>query len=197
MMMMEMERTVTGMEVTVKLTMSWKEQRHRSHMDLFQSQCFHLVTMMMMEMERTVTGMEVTVKLTMSAKVKKGVNIIGVRASSPSLWDVKESMDSTGKYAPAVIICQKKSSGSENSVDSASYEVMQIDIEVEEPSDMPATQLVTWQVEYPGGITSDLGVSKIYVSQKDLVGVIPLAMVRKSLPWAVNTELRGRESPTL
>lgn len=56
---------------------------------------------------------------------------------------------------------------------------MQIDVEVEEPSDLPATQLVTWQVEYPGDITSDLGVSKIYVSPKDLIGVVPLAMVSK------------------
>lgn len=66
-----------------------------------------------------------------------------------------------------------------HSVDDASYEVMKIDIEVEAPSDPPTTQLVTWQVEYPGEITSDLGVSKIYVSQKDLIGVIPLAMVSK------------------
>lgn len=68
-----------------------------------------------------------------------------------------------------------------HSVDGASYEVMKIDIEIEAPSDPPTTQLVTWQVEYPGEITSDLGVSKIYVSQKDLIGVIPLAMVRKHL----------------
>lgn len=47
------------------------------------------------------------------AKVKKGVSIIGVRASSPSIWDVKQSSEYTGKYAPAVIICQKKSAGSE------------------------------------------------------------------------------------
>lgn len=79
-----------------------------------------------------------------------------------------------------------------HSVDAASYEVMKIDIEIEAPSDPPTTQLVTWQVEYPGEITSDLGVSKIYVSQKDLIGVIPLAMVREHLAelgmgslWAV------------
>ncbi|KAL6049723.1 hypothetical protein STEG23_021236, partial [Scotinomys teguina] len=47
------------------------------------------------------------------AKVKKGVSIIGVRASSPSIWDVKQSSEYTGKYAPAVIICQKKSASSE------------------------------------------------------------------------------------
>lgn len=47
------------------------------------------------------------------AKVKKGVSIVGVRASSPAIWDVKQSSEYTGKYAPAVLICQKKSAGSE------------------------------------------------------------------------------------
>lgn len=74
---------------------------------------------------------------------------------------------------------------------------MQIDVEIEEPSDPPATQLVTWQVEYPGDITSDLGVSKIYVSQKDLIGIIPLAMVRMSPPGTVNAELGGRKESAL
>ncbi|XP_072578758.1 transmembrane protein 132D isoform X1 [Vulpes vulpes] len=126
-------------------------------------------------------------RFTLRAKVKKGVSIVGVRASSPSIWEVTEGTEYTGKYAPAVIVCQKKSASSENSVDGASYEVMQIDIEIEEPSDPPATQLVTWQVEYPGDITSDLGVSKIYVSHKDLMGVIPLAMEAEILNTAILT----------
>uniref|UniRef100_A0A8C3IM64 T132D protein n=1 Tax=Chrysemys picta bellii TaxID=8478 RepID=A0A8C3IM64_CHRPI len=110
---------------------------------------------------------------TLRAKVKKGVNIFSVRASSPYLWDIRESVDYTGKYAPAVIVCQRKSATSENS---PSSEIMQIDFEIEDLSDQPGTQLITWQVEYPGDTTSDLGVSKIYISQKDLVGVLPLAM---------------------
>ncbi|XP_063081541.1 transmembrane protein 132D isoform X2 [Cavia porcellus] len=126
-------------------------------------------------------------RFTLRAKVKKGVSIAGIRASSPSVWDVKESSESTGKYAPAVIVCHKKSASAANSADSSSEEVMQIDVEVEEPSDPLATQLVTWQVEYPGDITSDLGVSKIYVSQKDLVAVIPLAMEAEILNTAVLT----------
>ncbi|ELK14248.1 Transmembrane protein 132D [Pteropus alecto] len=64
---------------------------------------------------------------------------------------------------------------------------MQIDVQIGEPSDPPATQLVTWQVEYPGDVTSDLGISRIYVSQKDLVGVIPLAMETEILNTAVLT----------
>ncbi|XP_042767094.1 transmembrane protein 132D-like [Panthera leo] len=123
----------------------------------------------------------------MVAKVKKGVSVVGVRASSPSIWEVTEGTEHTGKYAPAVILCQKKSAGSETGVDDASDEVMQVDVQIEEPSDPPATQLVTWQVEYPGDITSDLGVSKIYVSPKDLMGVIPLAMEAEILNTAILT----------
>ncbi|XP_009573421.1 PREDICTED: transmembrane protein 132D-like, partial [Fulmarus glacialis] len=85
-------------------------------------------------------------------------------------------MDYTGKYAPAVIVCQRKSVASENSADGPSSEIMQIDFEIEDLTDLPGTQLITWQVEYPGDTTSELGISKIYVSQKDLVGVLPLAM---------------------
>ncbi|KAM6155793.1 transmembrane protein 132D [Rhynchocyon petersi] len=124
---------------------------------------------------------------TLRAKVKKGVSIVGVRASSPSIWDVRESTEHRGKYAPAVIVCRRRPGTSENRADNASHEVMQIDVAVEEPSDPPATQLVTWQVEYPGGLTSDLGVSKIYVSPKDLVGVIPLAMEAEILNTAMLT----------
>lgn len=70
-----------------------------------------------------------------------------------------------------------------SSADGPSSEIMQIDFEIEDLTDLPETQLITWQVEYPGDTTSDLGVSKIYVSQKDLVGVLPLAMVRDCLAF--------------
>lgn len=69
------------------------------------------------------------------------------------------------------------------SADGPSSEIMQIDFEIEDLTDLPETQLITWQVEYPGDTTSDLGISKIYVNQKDLVGVLPLAMVRNCLTF--------------
>ncbi|XP_058137194.1 transmembrane protein 132D [Dasypus novemcinctus] len=126
-------------------------------------------------------------RFTLRAKVKRGVNIIGVRASSPAIWEVRESSEYTGKHAPAVIVCQKKSPGSEDSANSAAHEIMQVDVEIEEPGDPPATQLVTWQVEYPGEVTSDLGVSKIYVGQEDLIAVVPLAMEAEILNTAILT----------
>lgn len=66
-----------------------------------------------------------------------------------------------------------------------------MDVEIEAPGDPPATQLVTWQVEYPGDVVSDLGVSKIYVSHQDLVGIVPLAMVSASPGRATGLGVRG------
>ncbi|NWR53004.1 T132D protein, partial [Regulus satrapa] len=120
------------------------------------------------------------------AKVKKGVNVFSVRASSPYSWDIRESGDYTGKYAPAVVVCQRKSAA-DNSAEGPASEIMQIDFEIEDLTDLPETQLITWQVEYPGDTTSDLGISKIYVSQKDLVGVLPLAMEAEILNTAILT----------
>ncbi|NXH83368.1 T132D protein, partial [Edolisoma coerulescens] len=126
-------------------------------------------------------------QFTLRAKVKRGVKVFSVRASSPYLWDIRESVDHSGKSAPAVVVCQRKSAASENSADGPSSEIMQIDFEIEDLADLPETQLITWQVEYPGDTTSDLGVSKIYVSQKDLVGVLPLAMEAEILNTAILT----------
>ncbi|NXS81419.1 T132D protein, partial [Erpornis zantholeuca] len=126
-------------------------------------------------------------QFTLRAKVKKGVNVFSVRASSPYLWDIRESVDYTGRSAPAVVVCQRKSAASQHSEDGPSSEIMQIDFEIEDLPDLPETQLITWQVEYPGDTTSDLGISKIYVSQKDLVGVLPLAMEAEILNTAILT----------
>ncbi|XP_061459492.1 transmembrane protein 132D-like isoform X2 [Rhineura floridana] len=126
-------------------------------------------------------------QFTLRAKVKKGVNVFSIRASNPYTWDIQKSMDYIGKYAPAVIFCQRKAPPLGKSTDAPPSEIMQIDFEIEDLSELPGTQLITWQVEYPGDRTSDLGISKIYVSQKDLVGVLPLAMEAEILNTAILT----------
>ncbi|OWK51262.1 Transmembrane protein 132D [Lonchura striata] len=124
-------------------------------------------------------------QFTLRAKVKRGVKVSGVRGSSPWLWDVRERVDGAGKHAPAVL-CQRRPAAP-HSAEGPASEIMQIDFEIEELADLPETQLITWQVEYPGDTTSDLGISKIYVSQKELVGVLPLAMEAEILNTAVLT----------
>lgn len=58
------------------------------------------------------------------------------------------------------------------------YEMFQIDFRIGSATDPSGVQIITWQVEYPGQTVSELGVSKVYVSERDIVAVIPLAMVR-------------------
>ncbi|NXR80027.1 T132D protein, partial [Pycnonotus jocosus] len=126
-------------------------------------------------------------RFTLRAKVQKGVTVLGVRASSPQLWDITESGDRSGPSAPAAVLCQRKSAASDNSAEGPSSEIMQIEFEIEELSEPPGTQLITWQVEYPGDTTSDLGISKIFVSHKELLGVLPLAMEAEILNTAILT----------
>jgi hypothetical protein len=60
-------------------------------------------------------------------------------------------------------------------------EVVQMNFEIASFSSLSGTQPITWQVEYPRKGTTDIAVSEIFISQKDLVGIVPLAMVSVSL----------------
>ena len=50
-------------------------------------------------------------------------------------------------------------------------------------SSLSGTQPITWQVEYPHTGTTDVAASEIFVSQKDLVGIVPFAMVSLGGSW--------------
>ena len=53
-----------------------------------------------------------------------------------------------------------------------------MNFEIASFSSLSGSQPITWQVEYPRRGTTDIAVSEIFISQKDLVGIVPLAMVR-------------------
>uniref|UniRef100_A0A803K003 Transmembrane protein 132D n=2 Tax=Xenopus tropicalis TaxID=8364 RepID=A0A803K003_XENTR len=125
-------------------------------------------------------------KFKLRAKVTEGVNLIGIRTTS-RVWDAKENLDLPGKLSPVVIDCQRISSLSESSIDETFYEIFQIDFRIGSVSDPSGIQIITWQVEYFGQSLSELGVSKIYVNEKDIVGVIPIAMEPEILNTAILT----------
>ncbi|XP_030872889.1 transmembrane protein 132C-like [Leptonychotes weddellii] len=54
-------------------------------------------------------------------------------------------------------------------------EVMQMNFEIASFSSLSGTQPIAWQVEYPRRATTDSAVSEIFISQKDLAGIVPLA----------------------
>ncbi|KAM9330876.1 transmembrane protein 132D [Gastrophryne carolinensis] len=125
-------------------------------------------------------------KFKLRAKLTEGVSIFGLRTSS-HLWDVTENMDFPGKLSPVVINCQRKYPLSDNNPGENFYEVFQIDFRIGSSTDPSGVQIITWQVEYPGQTVSEPGLSKIYVSEKDIAAVIPLAMEAEILNTAILT----------
>lgn len=66
-----------------------------------------------------------------------------------------------------------------------SYEVMQLEFEVDNVIDLVPTQTLHWNVEYPVGAQKPSSqtekVSHLYISNADIQGIVPLAEVRGEL----------------
>uniref|UniRef100_A0A8C3GVB8 Transmembrane protein 132B n=1 Tax=Corvus moneduloides TaxID=1196302 RepID=A0A8C3GVB8_CORMO len=69
-----------------------------------------------------------------------------------------------------------------------SYEILQMDFEIDNASSLAGAQQITWQVEYPrDDSVSELMVSEIFVSRTMFVGIVPLAMDTEILNTAILT----------
>ncbi|EOB02331.1 Transmembrane protein 132C, partial [Anas platyrhynchos] len=121
------------------------------------------------------------------AKVKKGVNILSAKTSDPQQWDVKQEVGNGGKHSTATVICQRIAPSSRNRSNSLFNEVVQMNFEIASFSSLSGTQPITWQVEYPRKGTTDITLSEIFICQKDLVGIVPLAMDTEILNTAILT----------
>uniref|UniRef100_H0WQ61 Transmembrane protein 132C n=2 Tax=Otolemur garnettii TaxID=30611 RepID=H0WQ61_OTOGA len=121
------------------------------------------------------------------AKVKKGVNILSAQTSEPRQWGIQQELGSGGKHVTATVICQRLGSSARNRSSSLFNEVAQMNFEIASFSSLSGTQPITWQVEYPRKGTTDIAVSEIFISQKDLVGIVPLAMDTEILNTAILT----------
>ncbi|XP_037673161.1 transmembrane protein 132C [Choloepus didactylus] len=135
----------------------------------------------------TVTSNSTVDLFILRAKVKKGVNILGARPSEPGQWDIRQETGSGGgKHASTTVVCQRR--GVSHARNSSSFnEVVQMNFEIASFSSLSGSQPITWQVEYPRKGTTDIAVSEIFVSQKDLVGIVPLAMDSEILNTAILT----------
>lgn len=78
-----------------------------------------------------------------------------------------------------------------------SYEVMQLEFEVDNVINLVPTQTLHWNVEYPAGVpTASRQVEKVshlYISNTDIQGIVPLAEVRGgSSVISVNADINGK-----
>lgn len=70
-------------------------------------------------------------------------------------------------------------------LESPSYEVMQLEFEVDNVINLVPTQTLHWNVEYITGTQTSSRqtekVSHLYISNADIQGIVPLAQVRDDL----------------
>ncbi|XP_043924280.1 transmembrane protein 132C [Protopterus annectens] len=125
-------------------------------------------------------------QFTLRVKVKKGVNIIRVLATNLNVWDVKQEMGNGGRHSSATIIC-RKIAPNPRSRDIPLVEILQMDFEINGVSSLSGTQTITWQAEYLGKGMTDQVTSEVFVTQKDVVGIVALAMDSEILNTAILT----------
>lgn len=57
------------------------------------------------------------------------------------------------------------------------YEVMSVDFEIDNFISLRTTQAIRWQVEYPTTGLQAEALSYVFISQRDIQGIVPLAEV--------------------
>ncbi|XP_026715492.1 transmembrane protein 132C isoform X1 [Athene cunicularia] len=115
-----------------------------------------------------------------------GVKIMDIRVSDADQWGVQEETDSA--RTTATVTCMHNDPSAENRANMSSYEILQMDFEIDNTSSLAGAQQITWQVEYPrDDSVSELVVSEIFVSRTMFVGIVPLAMDTEVLNTAILT----------
>uniref|UniRef100_A0A803TJF9 Transmembrane protein 132B n=1 Tax=Anolis carolinensis TaxID=28377 RepID=A0A803TJF9_ANOCA len=129
-----------------------------------------------------------TDQFTLRIKAAPGVKIIDIRVSDPDQWGVQQDVDNGRTQTTATIVCERFDPTTESRVNVSSYEILQMDFEIDNSSGLVGVQQITWQVEYPRDDTvSELVVSEIFVSQATFSGIVPLAMDTEVLNTAILT----------
>ncbi|XP_042297301.1 transmembrane protein 132C [Sceloporus undulatus] len=135
----------------------------------------------------TVTNNVTVDQFILRAKVKKGVNILSAKASDPRQWDLTQEIGNGGKHSTTTVMCQRIMQTPRSRNNNMFSEVVRLNFEIASFSSLSGTQPITWQVEYPRKRTTDTALSEIFICQKDLVGIVPLAMDTEILNTAILT----------
>ncbi|KAM9393913.1 transmembrane protein 132C [Pholidichthys leucotaenia] len=123
---------------------------------------------------------------------QSGINFLAVKPSNLVPWEIKQEM-APGSSSLAVM-CQRKASSTFERLDSPSYEVMQLEFEVDNVINLVPTQTLHWTVEYPGNPQTASRqtekVSHLYISSADIQGIVPLAEDTEVVNTAILTGRR-------
>ncbi|XP_078141503.1 transmembrane protein 132C [Centroberyx gerrardi] len=131
-------------------------------------------------------------QFTLRAWFQSGINFLAVKPSNLVAWEIKQEM-APGSSSLAVM-CQRKSSSTAERLDGPSYEVMQLDFEVDNVINLVPTQTLHWNVEYPAGTQAAARhtekVSHLFISNADIQGIVPLAEDTEVVNTAILTGRR-------
>ncbi|KAI5622155.1 transmembrane protein 132C isoform X2, partial [Silurus asotus] len=126
---------------------------------------------------------------TLRVKLKDGVTFLGARPCNPMLWMISQDARVEG-HRVVTLHCRKKESSYAQRVEPGWQRVVQVDLEMDVIVDSVGSGIISWMVEYPGiRATSDETETKIHIVQRELAGIVPLAMDTEILNTAV---LNGR-----
>ncbi|KAF5893683.1 transmembrane protein, partial [Clarias magur] len=129
-----------------------------------------------------------TEQLTLRAQYGEGINFVTVKPSNLATWEIKQEV--APGSASFSIFCARKTSSSNERMDGSFEEVMLVDFEMDNFITLQTSHSVLWRVEYPSTGETAESVTLLYVRQRDVLGIVPLAEDTEILNTAILTGQR-------
>ncbi|XP_075761130.1 transmembrane protein 132E isoform X2 [Pelodiscus sinensis] len=124
---------------------------------------------------------------TLRVKAKKGVNLLNTKSRSHQ-WLVTSELLTGGKHSTATVDVAKVDGALPR--DGDSYEILQLDFEMENFTSQSVTRRIMWHIDYRGrNPPPDLEkvVTELTVIQRDIRAIVPLAMDTEIINTAMLT----------
>ncbi|XP_040014268.1 transmembrane protein 132C isoform X2 [Xiphias gladius] len=120
---------------------------------------------------------------TLRATVKAGLSFSTARPSDSALWDIQVEPGRGATPNTVSVVCHRKVAVTAKR---GLLEVLQLDFVPKDVSEQAESQTISWRLELPGNV-KDVGIMRIYTTQRDYVGLAPLVMNTDILNTAVLT----------
>ncbi|XP_045923753.1 transmembrane protein 132C isoform X2 [Micropterus dolomieu] len=120
---------------------------------------------------------------TLRATAKTGLSFSAARPSDSALWDIVVEPGRGATPNTVSVVCQRKVAVTAKR---GLLEVLQLDFVPKDVSEQAESQMISWRLELMGNI-KDVGIMRIYTTQRDYVGLAPLVMNTDILNTAVLT----------
>ncbi|XP_077164419.1 transmembrane protein 132B isoform X1 [Paroedura picta] len=127
-------------------------------------------------------------QFTLRIKAAPGMKITDLRVNNPDQWGVQQDVDNGRTQTTATVVCERIDPNAEGSTNASSYEIFQLDFEIDNSSSLVGAQQVSWEVGYSQDeAPSERLVTEIFVSRSSFTGIVPLAMDTEVLNMAILT----------